>query len=432
MQQGVLCSDIYKVLAAPSYKYNITMFSDDGEGTINPAEAKWFYVKPVNFMIQVPEGAEITIRPEVYLWKGVDVEDEQTQEVLKRLKSTANQYGYGFTIYDFGSGNLPKKFSHIAMRNMEETKVNESLTEGLSGSSMRSYYALPKAKLVIVHSEKIHEDVHGSRSRNIKEMFIECNGERRRFRTNNLYSAKAMTRHLNEGGLWNDRVGNTIQEHAQDIGYLKDLLSELGINGKTHQANKVLHFIKNIKENLKRACTPRGYTTVVGEIGSTPRVGNRYIDEFAKRLGSVLGSSANTDAYRSYAKHHLIQECKNLGQYSETIFNNSSVQIEPDVLKKLAKAICLGNVPMNGDFNFEPQDSADKVLLLGQQIHGAVESEIIKDVLENIGSKPKLMVEDAKLICALGNSLIGLQSPKVEVQPKELSTLTEWIKKGDA
>ena len=36
MKQGVLCSDIYKVLAAPSYGYQITMFDDEGQGTISP------------------------------------------------------------------------------------------------------------------------------------------------------------------------------------------------------------------------------------------------------------------------------------------------------------------------------------------------------------------------------------------------------------
>lgn len=430
MKQGVLCSDIYKVLAAPSYKYNITMFGEDGAGTINPTEAKWFYVKPVNFMIQVPEGSEITIRPEVYLWKGVDIKDEQTREVLNRLKSTANQYGYGFTIYDFGSGNLPKKFSHIAMRNMEETKIQESLNEGLSGSGMRSYYSLPKARMIIVHSERIQEEVHGSRSRNIKEIFIECNGERRRFKFNNLNSAKAMTRHLNEGGLWNDRMGNSIMEYGGDLSLLKELLSELNINGKALQSNRVLQFIHNIKDYLKRTSTPRGYAQAVQEIGSTPRVGNKYIDEFAKRLGSSLGSSANTDAYRSYARHHLMQECKNLGMYSNVIESNCTLDVDPLELKKVAKRVCLGCVPTTGEFEFEPNDSADKVLLFGNQIAGVIQDDVIKDVLEHILSKPQILTDDARFICALGNSVIGRNKPKQQVQPKELTTLTEWISKG--
>ena len=259
MKQGVLCSDIYKVLAAPSYQYQITMFDEEGQGTITPSEAKWFYVMPINFMIQVPDVAETTIRPEVYLWKSNDIKDEQSREVLERLKTTSNQYGYGFTIYDFGSGNLPKKFSHIAMRNMEETKVQESLNEGLTGSARRSYFTLPRAKMVVVHNMKVQEEVRGSRTRNIKEVFIECNGERRRMSTNNLYAAKAMTHHLNEGGTWGDRFSTHVDGYSQDLDSLMRLLADLEISGKTVQANKTKQYIQSIKDYLKRASTPRGY-----------------------------------------------------------------------------------------------------------------------------------------------------------------------------
>lgn len=435
MNQGILCSDIYKVLAAPSYNYNITMFSDDGQGTINPATAKWFYVKPVNFMIQVPEGSEITLRPEVYLWKGVDIQDEQTKEVLRRLKSTANQYGYGFTIQDFGSGNLPKKFSHIAMRDIEETKpeVNESvdLNEGLTGSSKRSYYSLPKAKMIIIHSERIREDVRGSRSRNIKSIFIEHNGERRRLKTNSLYSAKAMTRHLNEGGQWSDRLGNHIQDNSSDMNNLKGLLSELEINGKGLQAKKVMQFIKDIKQYLKQTGTVTGYRESLENIKSTPRVGNKYIDEFAKRLSSMLGSSANNDSFKSYSRQYLTNECKNLDLYSQAINNNSSIELDPNTLKQIVKKICLGIVPHNDNFEFEPTPSDEnKVLMFGNQIMGAFDDEIITDVLETICSKPHLLPEDAKLICALGNSLIGSKKPR-EILPEadEIKDLKEWINK---
>ncbi|AXC39251.1 UNVERIFIED_ORG: hypothetical protein [Escherichia phage CMSTMSU] len=73
-------------MAAPQYEYSITMFNDDGEGTISPQDAKWFYIRPVNFMIQAPSGDD-TVRPEVYLWKSTDIKDEQTLQVLKRLKT---------------------------------------------------------------------------------------------------------------------------------------------------------------------------------------------------------------------------------------------------------------------------------------------------------------------------------------------------------
>lgn len=429
MKQGVLCSDIYKVLAAPSYQYQITMFDEEGQGTITPSEAKWFYVMPINFMIQVPDVAETTIRPEVYLWKSNDIKDEQSREVLERLKTTSNQYGYGFTIYDFGSGNLPKKFSHIAMRNMEETKVQESLNEGLTGSARRSYFTLPRAKMVVVHNMKVQEEVRGSRTRNIKEVFIECNGERRRMSTNNLYAAKAMTHHLNEGGTWGDRFSTHVDGYSQDLDSLMRLLADLEISGKTVQANKTKQYIQSIKDYLKRASTPRGYADSVRSINLVPRVGNKYIDDYANKLSSMSGDANNN---RCFARHHLMQECSKLPAYLNTAQSNITGEYDPKDISTAVKRVCLGCVPVDGDFYMEPSDGDEnKVLMFGNQIAGLIQDPIVKEILENICTKPYMEPNDAEFIIALGNSVLGRNKAKKEVLVEpELKKLEEWAK-GD-
>lgn len=424
MKQGVLCSDIYKVLAAPSYSYQITMFDAGGQGTITPSEAKWFYIMPVNFMIQVPDVSETTIRPEVYLWKSNDIKDEQTREVLERIKNTSNQYGYGFTVYDFGSGNLPKKFSHIAMRNVEETKIQESLLEGLTGSAMRSYYQLPKAKMVVVHSMRVQEEVRGSRTRNIKEVFVECDGERRRMSTNNLFAAKAMTQHLNEGGIWGDRFSTYIDTHSQDLEALKNLLSDLELSGKAVQANKTKQYIHNIKDFLKRSSTPKGYADSIRSISLVPRVGNKYIDEYALKLNSM---SDNAENNKCFARHHLIRECSNLPAYLNTAQSNITGDYEPKDISASVKRVCLGCVPVDGEFSMEPSGEENKVLLFGNQIVGIIQDNIIKEVLENICTKPYMLPHDAEFVIALGNSVLGRNTAKKEmiVEP-ELKNLEKW------
>lgn len=430
MMQGVLCSDIYKILAASAYNYNIMMFDANGEGTINPSTAKWFYVRPVNFMIQSPD-ADDSVRPEVYLWKSTDIKDEQTKEVLKRLKDVSNQYGYGFTIYDFGNGNLPKKFSHIAMRNMEETKVTESLQEGLTGSAMRSYYKLPRAKMVVVHKCKVQEEVRGSRTRNVKEVFVECNGERRRMSTNNLHAARAMTHHLNEGGEWGDKYSTHIESTASDIELLKGLLSDLQLGGKDYHANRTLQYINRLKDSLKRAGSTRGYHDDKESINLIPRIGNTYIEEFANKLSSI---SPDTDKNKAFAKYHLIDECSNLPEYLHTMQRNLIGSYEPKMINKAAKRVCLGCVPAEGHFDMSTDtDEENKVLLFGTKIAGIIKDEIIQDVLETICEKPHLEPEDAKFIIALGNSVLGHNKATREilVEP-EIEALKEWAfnKKG--
>lgn len=428
--KGVLCSDIYKILSAPSYGYNIMMFDADGTGTINPAEAKWFYVRPVNFMIQAPDSDD-NVRPEVYLWKSLDIRDEQTKEVLKRLKSISNQYGYGFTIYDFGNGNLPKKFSHIAMRNMEENKVNESISESLSGSAMRSYYKLPRAKMVVVHKSRVQEEVRGSRSRNIKEVFVECNGERRRMKTTNLHAARAMTHHLNEGGMWGDKFSTHIDNSASDLETLKNLLSELEISGKSHPAQKTLQYIKSIKENLKHAGTPRGYHASLSSHKFLPRIGSSYIENFANKLGTL---SSEGERNNCFAKYFLIDECKMLPEHMKTINGNLMTDRDPKDISKAAKRLCLGCVPVSGEFNMNDIDADDdvqKVLLFGTQIADIIDDDIISEVLTSICDKPYMEPSDAQFIISLGNSVLGSNRSHREVllEP-EVKNLNEWINKN--
>lgn len=429
MMQGVLCSDIYKILAATSYGYNITMFDDAGEGTITPSEAKWFYVMPVNFMIQAPDAAD-TVRPEVYLWKSNDIKDEQTKEVLKRLKDVSNQYGYGFTIYDFGTGNLPKKFSHIALRNVEEKKIQESLQEGLTGSAMRSYYKLPRAKMVVVHKSRVQEEVRGSRSRNVKEVFVECNGERKRMRTNNLHAARAMTHHLNEGGQWGDKYGTHIETTASDMELLKSLLSDLQLGDKEYHANRTLQYINRLKDSLQRAGSTRGYHDSMQSLNLVPRIGNTYIEGFANKLSSI---SNDTDKNKTYAKYHLIDECSKLPEYLNTMQRNLIGDYDPKMISKAAKRVCLGCVPADGHFDMDSDEGEDKVLLFGTKIAGVLQDEIIQDVLETILDKPELEPDDAKFIIALGNSVLGhnKSTREVLVEP-EIQALKEWasFKKG--
>lgn len=429
MMQGVLCSDIYKILAAAAYNYNIMMFDADGEGTINPSEAKWFYVRPVNFMIQAPD-ADDSVRPEVYLWKSTDIKDEQTKEVLQRLKDVSNQYGYGFTIYDFGTGNLPKKFSHIALRNMEETKIQESLHEGLSGSAMRSYYKLPRAKMVVVHKSRVQEEVRGSRTKNIKEVFVECNGERKRMSTNNLHAARAMTHHLNEGGQWGDKYGTHIETTASDMELLKSLLSDLQLGDKEYHANRTLQYINRLKDSLKSAGSNRGYHDSMQSLNLVPRIGNTYIEDFANKLSSI---SSDTDKNKAFAKYHLIDECSKLPEYLNTIQRNLIGDYDPKMISKAAKRVCLGCVPANGNFSMDDSDDEDKVLMFGTKIAGILQDEIIQDVLETICDKPLLEPSDAKFIIALGNSVLGhnKSTREVLVEP-EIQALKEWasVKKG--
>lgn len=405
MERGIVPSEIYKILAAPSYDFVISMYDEDGQGTISPIRAKWFYVKPVNFMIQVPSASDALIRPEVYLWKSQELKDERSREIMTRIKTCCNQYGYGFTVNDFGRGNLPKKFSHIAMRDVEETKLQESF----EGSAFRSYYKLPKAKTIIVHSSRIDEE-NSDRTQNIKDIFIDCNGERFKLKFPNVDAAKAITMHMNESGAWGDRYSKHIENSSSDLEKLKRLLPELEAAKKHIHARKAKEFIKSLEKSLRSSSSHKGYSSDIANMRSFPRVGKKYIEDFARRMNVT----SDKELSMALARQYLMRECNNMSAYAECIFENmtNTDGVDPKSIIQLAKRICLGCVDVIPDAQVPPIDShtstpEEKVLMFGDRIASILGDERIRDVIENICSKPYLEEKDANFIKALGNSALG-------------------------
>jgi hypothetical protein len=90
------------------------------------------------------------------------------------------------------------------------------------GTSRSSYENDGPVKIIIRHSDHIDPEQRGSRSRKIRAMYLEtADGERFKLSENNLRYARAMARHVSEGGQINDEFGQHITEVAQECGKLR-------------------------------------------------------------------------------------------------------------------------------------------------------------------------------------------------------------------
>ena len=92
----------------------------------------------------------------------------------------------------------------------------------LYGTNKISFENVGSARIRIVHNENINPEVRGSRSRGIKAIFVEnSQGERFRLQHNKLSGARAMARHIAEGGAPYDDVGqhiNSMVAEMQELG----------------------------------------------------------------------------------------------------------------------------------------------------------------------------------------------------------------------
>jgi len=118
----------------------------------------------------------------------------------------------------------------------------------LKGSSKTSYQTLESVRLVIQHKIPVNEEIRGSRSRNIRAIFVECHGERFRFPVNDLRGARSMARHINEGGKIDDTVGNYIVEAVQKTRKLREFVRYAKTNKLINEGTQDI--VEIVKENI--------------------------------------------------------------------------------------------------------------------------------------------------------------------------------------
>ena len=150
-----------------------------------------------------------------------------------------------------------------------EMQENASVMEGYSpatGSMKTSYIQLPEnTKLIIKHTKGVNEEVRGSRSRNIRALFIENSaGERFRFPHKYLQGAKAMANHVSKGGTPYDAIGESITKLCTEVAQCSQFLRHVRTNKLTNEGNAnivetVKEKLKEFKSTVKSLQTSRGY-----------------------------------------------------------------------------------------------------------------------------------------------------------------------------
>jgi flagellin-specific chaperone FliS len=139
-----------------------------------------------------------------------------------------------------------------------------TINEGWKGTSKSSYNPQKnKTKLIIRHSRKIAEG--DQRFRNINAIFIEnASGERFKLQFKNIAGARAMARHVSEGGTPYDMFGLHITETVQNINTMGSFLRVKTIN-ESEATSKLIEgcisYNKKLKKNIKLMSGVRGYKT---------------------------------------------------------------------------------------------------------------------------------------------------------------------------
>ena len=200
----------------------------------------------------------------IQLKTSADVDDDVTRTMLKNLASD--------NLLNFDYRRFEKKVSPKGEQNdiaaSKEQEVNDVM-EGfgsMTGTSKSSYQTLENVKLVVKHSKPVNEESRGARSRHIESIYIRRGGEQFKMNENNLKAARAMARHIQEGGEMHDSVGKAISEMATEYRQLSEFVRYVRRSGLVNEANQnyvelATDNIIHIRETFDRMAKLKTYAT---------------------------------------------------------------------------------------------------------------------------------------------------------------------------
>ena len=282
MNLNVIAKDLFNKIRGQFPQ--VTLGDSQGKATTEPTEARFFdfdfkeggnTLGKVSISISEEDGLVVMHSKDF-----VEQSDEPLKHgwynFLKELRNFAKARVLGFDTRDITKSNLEKRDYDFLGQGKEVEKVSES---NLYGTTKTSFQTVGEARLVIKHSAPVNPTVAGGRTHRIESLFIENKaGERFKYPFKHLNGARAMARHVSEGGNPFDDFGKHISEMSSELNQLRKF--------KTYMNRSSV-----MAEGLKQ------YQSVVDE----------RIEEIKSSCLKLQKQSAYKESFESYSKSELAE-----------------------------------------------------------------------------------------------------------------------------
>ena len=306
----------------------VEMLNLDGEAT-----SDWDQVTTFVFSYQDPKGVQenITVsltdddrKLDADVVSKVTVEYDQDManqlntdfsKFLAALKDWARSRMLGFQVTNLEAE--PGK------RTMQESKFST-----LSGTVKTSVQTLEGIKIILKHTDVINDDVRGARTRRIHRIYVEnTQGERFLMPFTSLRGARAMARHVVQGGNPYDATGtgvsNAVAEAVSLSKFLRRTLSkqyeDITAVGMIESARHRLAEVKKMLNGLSGVKGYARYSSTIAEqteIEFNPEVKNHFVrNQYDEQLDHSL-----PHAWRAYQMSNL-KEFDEFAQWTDRVVN---------------------------------------------------------------------------------------------------------------
>jgi hypothetical protein len=206
---------------------SVTIGDENGKITNDPLTARFFdfdYKEGDRNIGKVSISVSEDKVSVMYSNSFVENEDSITRQnwynFLKELRTFAKKRLLQFDTRDITKSNLDKRdYKFLAAQQGGETQMSESK---LYGTSRVSYQNIGNARLNIRHTESINQESATGRTQKVGAIYIEnADGERFKYPFKHLNGARAMARHVSEGGKPFDDFGKHITGLSEELANLR-------------------------------------------------------------------------------------------------------------------------------------------------------------------------------------------------------------------
>ena len=232
---------------------SITIGDQDGNVTNEPTEARFFdfdYMSNNNTLGKVSISLDEEGVAVIYSKDFITTENEVTKTAwynfLKELRFFARKRLLNFDTRDINKSNLNKRdYKFLANRSGDNT-MNESK---LYGTSRVSYQNIGEARIMIKHTESVDQESVTGRTQKIGKIYIESpEGERFKYPYKHLSGARAMARHVAEGGNAYDDFGKHIVGLSEEMAKLRKFKNYMGRSAV--MAESLAGYVDIVKERI--------------------------------------------------------------------------------------------------------------------------------------------------------------------------------------
>jgi beta-phosphoglucomutase-like phosphatase (HAD superfamily) len=264
--------------------------------------------KLTNVSINLSDSDE---KPAMSILWNKNPKDESWIKFLDELGDFAQAHSLDFDLQNPTQTNLDKR-DPIGEGTMTESK--------LSGTSRTSFQDIGEARLLVKHNAPINFNAPNGRTQHIERIFIEnAVGERFAYPIKHLNGARALARHVSEGGTPYDEIGEHIIGLSEEMAKLRVFKHYVDRNEMIGEAmgtinSKVIERIEQVKKEIHSLQSARHY--------------NAFKESFSARTTKAVPEDILNDWVDRLTVRTFNEELKAVFPYIYSLVDESDIPVK--------------------------------------------------------------------------------------------------------